>query len=221
VEVWKATDGALEQPAAVSPAGDRVALVVRAQGRRHLTVVSADGAIRRSLSNAIDVRGSPAWSPDARWIATGGTDSEGPGLFIVPVDGGAPRRLVKGPAFDPVWSPVGRLMVYAGAQAADAPLLAVDPEDTSRRIDFPAIRVPFGGGGRARFLPDGKGLVVLQGAVGVQDFWLLDLSTLKMRPLTRLSNPATIFAFDIAPDGGHIVFDRIRENSDIRLIDLK
>jgi hypothetical protein len=42
-----------------------------------------------------------------------------------------------------------------------------------------------------------------------------------MRALTRLSNPSTIFAFDVAPDGSHIVFDRIRENSDIRLIDLK
>ena len=41
------------------------------------------------------------------------------------------------------------------------------------------------------------------------------------KQLTRLANPATIYAFDLTPDGKRIVFDRIRENSDIRMIDLK
>jgi hypothetical protein len=60
----------------------------------------------------------------------------------------------------------------------------------------------------------------MQGHVGTYDFWLLDLATNKMRPLTQLSNPATIDTFDITPDGTRIVFDRVRENADIRLIDL-
>ena len=38
--------------------------------------------------------------------------------------------------------------------------------------------------------------------------------------LTRLSNPVTTNAFDIDPDGRHIVFDRVREQSDLVLIDL-
>jgi hypothetical protein len=38
--------------------------------------------------------------------------------------------------------------------------------------------------------------------------------------LTRLSNPAAMRTFDITSDGSRIVFDRLRENSDILLIDL-
>ena len=54
-----------------------------------------------------------------------------------------------------------------------------------------------------------------------QDFWLLDLRTMRSRRLTRLSNlAAAMRTFDIAPDGSRIVFDRLRENSDILLIDL-
>jgi tricorn protease-like protein len=53
-----------------------------------------------------------------------------------------------------------------------------------------------------------------------QDFWLLDLSTMRSRRLTRLSDPAAMRTFDITPDGKRIVFDRLRENADILIIDL-
>jgi hypothetical protein len=52
------------------------------------------------------------------------------------------------------------------------------------------------------------------------DFWLLDFTTGKLRQLTRLTNSSTMNTFDVTPDGTHIVFDRVREHSDIRLIDL-
>ena len=53
-----------------------------------------------------------------------------------------------------------------------------------------------------------------------QDFWLLDLVTKKTRQLTQLHNSAAMRTFDITRDGRSIVFDRLRENSDIVLIDL-
>ena len=60
----------------------------------------------------------------------------------------------------------------------------------------------------------------MQGSGPWQDFWLLDLPMKKTRQLTRLSNTAAMRTFDITPDGKQIVFDRMRENSDIVLIDL-
>ena len=217
VEIWKGSDGPLFEAAGVSPGGDRTAVVVTSQQKRQLTIVSADGAGHQSLAESLDVRGTPSWSPDGKWIVTGGSDAQGPGLFKIPVAGGAPERLTTGSAFDPVWSPDGTLIVYSAQQAATAPLLAVRPNGNP--VNLPAIRVPTGGGGRARFLPDG-GLVYLQGSVGKQDFWLLDLTTFQSRRLTRLASPATTTTFDIAPDGSRIVFDRIREHSDIVMIDL-
>jgi len=76
-------------------------------------------------------------------------------------------------------------------------------------------------GERARFLPDGTGLVYMVGnTMAEQDFWLLDLSTMRSRRLTRLSSSAVMRTFDVTRDGGRIVFDRLIENSDILLIDL-
>jgi serine/threonine protein kinase len=218
LEIWKGAEGTLFEPPAAAANGRWVAVVLRKQGNLRLQLVSSDGAESRLLTDAVDVRGSGSWSPDGKWIVTGGNDTTGPGLFKIRIDGGAPVRLVAGPAFNPVWSPDGNLIVYAGANSSvDAPLLAIRPDGTS--VDLPPIRVRVEGE-RCRFLPSGTGLVYMQGASPSQDFWLLDLRTKKTRRLTRLNNNAAMRTFDITPDGKQIVFDRLRQNSDIVLIDL-
>jgi Tol biopolymer transport system component len=70
------------------------------------------------------------------------------------------------------------------------------------------------------FLPDGSGLVYMQSSGPSQDFWLLDFATMEIRRLTQLDSTATMRTFDITPDGGRIVFDRLSEDSDIVLIEL-
>ncbi len=52
-----------------------------------------------------------------------------------------------------------------------------------------------------------------------ENFWLLDLATKKSRQLANFDSRLTR-TFDVTPDGKEIVFDRLRENSDIVLIDL-
>ncbi len=196
-----------------------VAIVPRRNARLSLEIVSADGAETLDRLEAIDIRGAPSWSPDSQWIVTGGSDANGLGLFKVPLDGGSPERLVSGGALNPVWSPAGDLIVYAGAQeGAFAPLLAVRPDGTP--VELPEILV-LRAGQRFRFLPSGDGLVYMQGDLpSAQDFWLLDLAGLTSRRLTELDDDAMINSFDVTPDGAMIVFDRLRENSDIVLIDL-
>jgi serine/threonine protein kinase len=219
LEIWKGLDGPLAVPASVSPDGEMLAVSPSHQGKRRLTVISSDGAGHRSLTDAIDVRGVSSWSPDSKWIVTGGKDAQGRGLFLIPVDGGPPRTLVRGPVSDPVWSPTEDLILYSGQQRAGAPVLAVRSDGTP--VKFPEVDIPFGGGGRVRFVPGGKAIVYMDGPIGEQDFWQLDLTTGRSRQLTNFSNSAIMFTFDIAPDGTAIVFDRLRENADLRLIELR
>jgi len=218
LEIWKGTEGALLEPAAVSPSGDRVAILRRGRGRIRLHAMNGDGTELRALADSLDARGEACWSPDGKWIAVGGEDAKGLGLFKIPVDGGDPVRLVNTAAFNPVWSSGDDLIVYSGpAVGRHQPLRAVRPDGAP--VALPEIRVRTQGE-RYRFLPSGKGLVYMDGLQRRQDFRLLDLKTMVSRPLTKLNNSAAMRTFDITPDGKQIVFDRLRENSDVVLIDL-
>jgi Tol biopolymer transport system component len=218
VEILKGSDDALFEPPAVSADGRQVAVILRRNGKLRLHVLSADGGDLRSLAEPIDIRGSLSWSPDGKWIIAGGIDDRGPGLFKIPLDHGAAVRLIAGTARDPVWSPSEDLIVYRGANVSvDAPLLAIRSDSTN--VELPAIRLRVEGK-RYRFAPNGLALVYAQGPFPAQDFWLLDLATKKSRQLTRFNNSAATRSFDVTADGRQIVFDRVRENSDIVLIDL-
>ena len=220
-EVWKGAEGPLFAPPAISPDAKWAAIVLSKRGRLVLHRISADGVEIQSLAPDLDVRGAPCWSPDGKWIITGGQNASGAGLFKIPAEGGRPVRLSAKPGINPVWSPDGNLIVYAGITISrTAPLLAIRPDGSS--FELPSIVV---GAGRwinrahHRFTPDGKGLIYLRGLEPGEDFWRLDLATRQTRLLGRLGNGITT-SFDITPDGRQIVFDRTRENSEIVLIDL-
>jgi Tol biopolymer transport system component len=221
-EVWKGASDSLSEPPAVSRDGTRVAIIVRQQGKLRLSMMSADGTNARTLAPSITIQsseghhGSADWSPDGVSIVAAGSDEQGPGLFLIPVDGRAPHRLVSGQVVNPVWSPRGDLIVYGGPMVGGrVPLLGVKPDSTP--VELPDVRTGRGGG--HRFLPDGTGLVYVPYPPS-RDFWVLDFATKKTRQLTHLGDHGKFSAFDITPDGKEIVFDRVRNNSDIVLIDL-
>ena len=217
-EIWKGADGALWETPAVSADGSRVAIVLRRNGKRQLHIISSDGAELQPIAEGIAAQGSSCWSPDGKWIVTGGSDATGLGLFKIPLEGGSPVRLVSGPALNPVWSPDGKLIVYAGTNVSTfAPLLAVRPDGTGVELPHISLRRL---GEHVRFSPDGKSLIYMQGLVAAQDFWQLDLASMKSRPLTKLENRAAMLTFDVTSDGKQIVFDRLRENSHVVMIDL-
>ena len=217
-EIWKGTDGAVLASPAPSRDGRRIAIVIRRQGRLRLHVLAADGGDVQAVAETIDVRGGASWSPDGKWIVVGGTEGGRDGLFKVPADGGDPVRLLTGTALNPVWSPRGRLIAYMGANvSANAPLLVV--RDDGAPVEVPRILLRRDGE-RIRFMPDGQSLIYMHGTLRAQDFWLLDLASMKARQLTRLTSRDTMRTFDVMPDGKRIVFDRLRDNSDIVLIDL-
>jgi len=216
-EIWKGSDGALLEPPAVTRDGQRVAIALRRGEKLTLHMATAEGNELRPLGESIDISGAADWSWDGQWIVTAGTDAQSAGIFKIPVGGGMPVRLITGQASNPVWSPAGDLIVYAGENVGFyAPLLAVRPDGTP--VKLPSIQV-LREGVRVRFLPNGSGLIYMQGPPSAQNMWLLDLATMKTRELARLNNASAIRSFDISPDG-NIVFDRLRGNSHVVLIDV-
>jgi len=202
---------------AISPDGRRLCAPVRRQGRSTLVCLSADGKGARPLTESLDVRGSPSWSPDGQWIAVAAKDSVGVRVYRVPAGGGPAVRLVDSVSSNPVWAPDGKLILYSGTpRARSVPVKAVTPDGAPHTI--PSISVDRVGDSY-RFLADGR-LVVKLGGFRRQDFWLLDLVSGQRRQLTRLRPGNSLPRFDVSPDGKRIVFERVRENSDVALITL-
>jgi Tol biopolymer transport system component len=164
------------------------------------------------------MRGAASWSPDGKWIAIAAQDNVGVRLFKIPVDGGPPVNLVASVSSNPVWSPDGAFILYSGApRARSVPVLAVTPD--GRPYPLPPLSVDRLGDS-FRFLPGGKQAVIKQGGFRRQDFYLFDLATGSQRRLTNLGHGASLLRFDASPDGKRILFERVRENSDIVLLEL-
>jgi Tol biopolymer transport system component len=214
-EVVKSLDAALSEPAAVSPDGKRIAVVLRKEGKQHLAIMSADGTGSRRIAESVDVEGAAAWSRDGQSIVIGGSDAKGPALFRISPDDGAVFRLISEPAVNPIWSPTENLIVYSGpVTAGRVTLFAVRPDGS--KVELPNVRVSPGG---YRFLSDGSGIVFLPQPLS-QDFSRLDFATGNIRQLTKLGSHGRLSTFDIDPSGKFLVFDRSRENSDLVLIEL-
>ena len=83
----------------------------------HLRVMSALGGSDRQVSE-LNVLPAHSWSPDDRWIAAGVPmqAATGAGVYLLPVNGGTPRRLTQpspgGADWMTAFSPDGRQLAY-------------------------------------------------------------------------------------------------------------
>jgi serine/threonine protein kinase/Tol biopolymer transport system component len=216
-ELWTDRDGRVVAAPAIAPNGRQFAFPVRRGGVTRLRVMNADGSGVRQITEELDVRGSPAWSPDGQWIAVAANRNGQPALFKLPSNGGAPVLLVQGFALDPVWSPSGRFLIYSGADVGTTfALKAVAADGSPYRLPEIALSR---GARHVAFLGGDGALVTLKGDVSYKELWVRDLKTGRERQLTALGRGFTIGDFDISPDGRELLFDRSRDESDIVLIE--
>jgi hypothetical protein len=70
-------------------------------------------------------------------------------------------------------------------------------------------------------LPDRRALVVMRGEVQHKNLWLIDLATGVERQLTDVPPAFNIRDFDVSPDGTQLVLERVEEDSDVVLLEMK
>jgi Tol biopolymer transport system component len=217
-ELWRGVGARMIGAPAVSADGTMVAFSVRQQAKAMLYVMRPDGTDARVVSDALEFVGSPAWTPDGKWI-TAAADVQGvPHLFRIPVNGGSASMMVDEYAMDPTWAPDGRFVLYSGPDVGTTfPVKAATPEKTAYAL--PTITLTRG----ARhlvFWPGGQSLVVLRGEIRHKNLWLIDLQTGAERKLTDIPGDFEIQDFDVSPDGKEVVLNRVQEQSDVVVADL-
>jgi Tol biopolymer transport system component len=218
IELWSSSVGRVLEGAAISPDGQRIAFTTQKSGRNRLYLMNSSGTGVTELATSLNVRGAPAWPRVGEWLTLAADQGKTAGLFKVPLDGGPPIQLIGEQAANPVWSPDGRFVVYSGVEVGTTfPLKAATAD--GKPFDIPEL-VLSRGANRFSFLPGRPLLVVLKGDVWHKNFWLIDLVTGEQRQLTNFSREFLISDFDVSPDGQKIVFSRLKENSNIVLIDL-
>ncbi len=137
------------------PDGTRIVVSAANGADGSLLVLAADGSAPVSLWRGQGRFNHPAVSPDGTRIAfTAEIDDGNSEIFMIPIEGGEPRRLTNDPGIDwgPTWSTDSETITFVSDRDGDADLyiVTVDGGDPVRLTDFA------GSEGAPDWSPDGS-----------------------------------------------------------------
>jgi Tol biopolymer transport system component len=168
---------------AVSPDGRLLAFYRAERGPvGDIWLVPAGGGQPRQLTFDSAPAGSPAFTPDGRFVIYSSQRAGGRTLWLVPVSGGPPRALTSGAGEDvePDVSADGRRLVYATLRHTEA--LVVQPLQGGAPRTLLERREHTNG---ARFSPDGRQLAWFGATETGTHVFTLDLASGEIRQLTQ------------------------------------
>jgi Tol biopolymer transport system component len=216
-EVWSSTTARIVGAPEVAPDGRRIAFITEEGGRTQLSVIGADGAHLRVLSDSLALRGSPGWAADGHSLVAAVVRDGEPRLMRIFLDGEPPVPLLSEYSVDPVSAPGGEFLVYSGADVGTTFPLRAAATDGRPHV-LPGLLLTRGAR-RVAFLRDQHSLLFLRGEISHKDLWRVDLDSGAQRELVRLPRDFNAREFDVSPDGSEIVLDRVQENPDLELIE--
>jgi Tol biopolymer transport system component len=219
-ELWNASNTRVVGGPAIARDGRRIAFTIRGNdGRTQLSVANINGTNSRIVATSLDLQGAPAWAPEGETITVGARVDGVPKLFNVPLDGRPPAPVVSEHAVDPVWSPLGDVVLFSGADVGTTfPLKAATADGRAYRM--PETLTLTRGARHVAFVPGHRSILVLRGEMRHKNIWSIDLDTGAAAQLTHFEPGFNIRDFDISPDGREIVIEQVQEHSDIVLLDV-
>lgn len=169
--------------AAISPDGTRIAMVLSRSGSPDIWVGSAQGGGLRQVTKTREAESSPCWSPDGRTLCFASSEGGSSRLMVVDASGGTPKALATGGvrgATEPDWSPDGRWIAFTRM---------------GRGENFEVYRVPSGGGEAIAlgpgedpsWAPNSRTLAVVRRKGGGRKLSLLDAFTRQAKDLKTIS----------------------------------
>ncbi|HEV8336717.1 MAG TPA: protein kinase [Candidatus Polarisedimenticolia bacterium] len=199
---------------AVSPGGNVIAFTsTQGNSPPHIWKMDLDGGNPSQVTKGEGER-LLALSPDARWLLY--VTIKGSQIWKIPIEGGAPVKIVETSLGAAAFSPDGRLIacetfVPKGNRLERA--MQVFPSQGG-----PAIHtIPFPDGLTIRWTPTGDGLTYTRETDGVSNIWKQPLDGTPPKPITD-SKTGQIFSYDWSPDGRHLILSRGQVTSDVILI---
>lgn len=169
--------------AALSPDGSRIAVVLSRSGSPDIWVGSVNGSGMRQVTKTREAESSPCWSPDGRMLCFASSEGGGSRLMVVDANGGTPKALATGGirgATEPDWSPDGRWIAFTRM---------------GRGENFEVYRVAAGGGEAVAlgagedpsWAPNSRTLAVVRRKGGGRKLSLLDAFTKQAKDLKTIS----------------------------------
>jgi len=178
----------LNTSVAVSPDGQRLAMILSKSGSPQVYVSALDGSNLKQLTTGKAVHASPCWSPDGRTICFVSDRSGTAALYTIPAEGGTPTRLpttgVSRPT-EPDWSPDGKNIIFT-SQARDFSICIV-PTEGPRRGQATVLVA----GQDPVWAPNSRTVIFTRTVNNRHVLSLLDVPTRKFKDIARISGSAS------------------------------
>jgi len=166
---------------AVSPDGNKVAMILSKDGWTDLYVCGSDGSGLKRLTKSPQDESSPCWSPDGQWICYASKDKERRALRKISPSGGESQFISTAGAGNPTepdWSPDGKWIAF-----------------TSQSRSFQICVIPASGGPAVTlaegedpsWAPNSRTLACARRQGGHYVLSLLDVPTKQVKDVSRIS----------------------------------